>query len=284
MLSPADKEFIYANAYIPEHLPHYLVPFSDMEPGLEGQYLYYYTDDVVNFIGYPLQGKHEEGDFQKALARVTRQHSPKELKVISDRAHHIPGYNIALQQDEDRYSILDINSIVIKSKLRNMLNRASRELQVHATRDYTMEHHNVLIEFLNHKSFHRDTTNFFNRIPDYISYSEKPLILEARFGNSKLQGYTIVDFSQGNQCFYLFNFTGDKSSYVPGAADLLLYHLIEAAKNKGINTVNLGLSINTGIERFKRKWGQGKDLPFFFCQYQREQSGFQGVFKGMFKR
>lgn len=274
MLSPTDKEFIYANAYVPEHIIHYLASFSDMEPGLEGQYLYYYTDGVVSFIGYPLQGEYEEGQFLKAVDRVTRKHSPKELRVISDKVHHIPRYEVSFQQDEDRYSILDINSIVIKSKLRNMLNRASRELSIHTTHEYTVEHHILLVDFLNNKKLDRETVNFFNRIPDYISYSKEPLILEARFGNGKLQGYNIVDFSQGDYCFYMFNITGDKSNYVPGAADLLLYQLIEVAKSKGISKVNLGLGINTGIERFKRKWGQGRDLPFFFCQYKRKKSVF----------
>lgn len=274
MLSPADKEFIYKNAYVPEHLIHYQVSFSDMEPGLIGQYLYYYSDDVISFIGYPLQGGPEEGQFQKAIDQVIRQHSPKELRVISDKVHPIPKYEIDVQQDEDRYSILDIDSIVLKSKLRNMLNRAGRELTINHTREYTMEHHILLVDFLNNKKLDRETTNFFNRIPDYISYSNIPLILEARFGNGKLQGYNIVDFSQGNYCFYMFNITGDKSNYVPGAADLLLNQLIEVAKSKGIGQVNLGLGISTGIERFKRKWGQGRDLPFFYCQYKRKKSTF----------
>ena len=274
MLSPTDKEFIYENAYVPEHLIHYQVSFSDMEPGLKGQYLYYYTDDVVSFIGYPFQGEYEEEQFQKAIDQVTRQHSPKELRVISDKVHHIPRYEINFQQDEDRYSILDINNIVIKSKLRNMLKRASRELSINPTQEYTEEHHILLVDFLNNKKLDRETTNFFNRIPDYISYSKKPLILEARFGNGKLQGYNIVDFSHGNYCFYMFNITGDKSYYVPGSADLLLYDLIEVAKSKGVSKVNFGLGINTGIECFKRKWGQVRDLPFFFCQYKRKKSAF----------
>ncbi|NLT94797.1 MAG: hypothetical protein GXW85_04570 [Clostridia bacterium] len=274
MLSPTEQEFIYKNAYVPEHLIHYQVAFSDMEPGLKDQFLYYYTDDVVSFIGYPLQGEYEEERFQKAIDQVARQHGPKELRVISAQVCHIPGYELDFQQDEDKYSILDIDSIVIKSKLRNMLNRAGRELCINIAQEYTMEHHILLVDFLNNKKLDRETANFFNRIPDYISYSDKPLILEARFGNGKLQGYTIVDFSNGDYCFYMFNITGDKNNYVPGAADLLLYNLIEIAKNKGISKINLGLGINTGIERFKKKWGQGKDLPFYFCRYKRKKSGF----------
>lgn len=274
MLTPSDKEFIALNAYVPEQLTHYQIAFSDMEPGLIGQYLYYYTDEVVSFIGYPLQGEYEEDDFQKAIDQVSRQHRPQELRVISDKVHHIPGYEIIFQQEEDRYSVLDIDSIVIKSKLRNMLNRAGRELSISITREYTPEHHVLLVDFINNKKFDRENINFFSRIPDYISYSENPLIIEARFGNGKLQGFTIVDFSRGAYCFYMFNITGDKNNYVPGAADLLLYHLIELAKSKGMSKINLGLGINTGIERFKRKWGQGKDLPFFFCRYKRKKSSF----------
>ena len=50
--------------------------------------------------------------------------------------------------------------------------------------------------------------------------------------------------------------------HVPGASDLLLREMVNLAHAEGKKTINLGLGINTGIRRFKEKWGGVPFLPY----------------------
>ena len=63
-----------------------------------------------------------------------------------------------------------------------------------------------------------------------------------------------MDLGAADYAFYLFNFRSGKLN-VPGASDLLIHEMVRLAQLKGKKAVNLGLGINSGVRRFKEKWG-----------------------------
>jgi hypothetical protein len=82
-------------------------------------------------------------------------------------------------------------------------------------------------------------------------------LFEARRGK-ELAAFNIVDLGSATYAFYLFSFRSHKIK-VPGASDLLFHEMVKLAQAEGKKALNLGLGINTGIRRFKEKWG---GIPF----------------------
>ena len=291
MLSQSELAYILENAYIPEHLPGYFQTFSKMEPFIEDKFLYYNLDDVVSFIGYPLgagelylEGQDKERVYQDrdrvykemsvVLEKVVEEHNPKEVKIIAPIELPLKGYrreNTTVERDS--YSFLDVQNLRIPSKVKNMVNRAGRELEIAFSRDFSIQNHKLLLEFLKQKRLSDTASGFFHHIPDYIIYSESAVVINAyRSGRRTmdgLMGYNIVDFSHGDFCFYLFNIIGNEEYHVPGTSDLLLYDMVQLAKKKCKKYINMGLGINKGIKKFKEKWGAKDLIDYNFMSYQK---------------
>jgi len=53
-----------------------------------------------------------------------------------------------------------------------------------------------------------------------------------------------------------------RAAYVPHAGDALFARMLESAKARGKRYVHLGLGVNEGITRFKKKWGGVPALPY----------------------
>jgi len=284
MLSQNELTYVLKNAYIPEHLPSYFQYFSKMEPFVEDKFLYYKNEDVLSFIGYPLEAGelyltnqdvdkvHKE--IPAVLDRIVEQHKPTEVKIIAPIELSVKGYKIEKTTIEsDSYSILDIQNLKIPSKVKNMINRGSRELEIFFSRDFSTQNHRLLLEFLKDKRFPETSSSFYYNIPDYVIYSETAMNINAykigQRAKDELLGYNIVDFSQGDFCFYLFNITGDEEDYVPGTSDLLFYEMVQLAGEKGKKYINMGLGISGGIKKFKEKWGAKDLVNYKFMSYKK---------------
>ena len=289
MLSQSELASTLENAYIPEHLPSYFQQFSKMEPFIEGKFLYYKLEDVISFIGYPigvgepfLADQDRENlckEIPVALNKIVEKHNPKEVKVVSPIEVPLKGYTVekAATVEKDSYSVLDIQNLKIPSKVKNMINRGGRELEITFSRDFSIQNHKILLEFLKQKRFPDTSSNFFHNIPDYVIHSETAMVINAYKSGEKakeeLLGYNIVDFSQGDFCFYLFNITGEEE-YIPGTADLLLYEMVELAREKGKKYINMGLGVNASIKKFKEKWGAKELIGYSFKSYKKPDSVF----------
>ena len=64
-----------------------------------------------------------------------------------------------------------------------------------------------------------------------------------------------------------------KVNYVPHASDLLFHKMIEVAKEHQKEYVHLGLGVNEGIARFKKKWGGLPFLKYEFGEISPPQKG-----------
>jgi hypothetical protein len=58
-----------------------------------------------------------------------------------------------------------------------------------------------------------------------------------------------------------------KENYVSHASDLLFSEMIRYTRKHGKSRINLGLGVNSGIRRFKTKWGGQPYLDYEFCEY-----------------
>ena len=262
MITASQQDYIEEHAYIPEHMVHYVTAISQAEPFLLGTYLTYSRKDLLIFIGYPLKEDFEEKKMEKTLDEARRRFKPKEISLTAPK---IPS-SIAksTRSPSDYYYKLDLSTLSISQKLRNMLKRAGRDLVVERVRELDKEHHQMVKEFFNTHRVDEATQFIMKRIPEYLSSASSVWVFSAREKGGALAAFDIAEFGARQYAIYMFNFTS-RSHYVPGASDLLLSEVIQFAKGKNKKFINLGLGINTGVTFFKKKWGGVPLYPYNFC-------------------
>lgn len=264
-----DSERIIECAYIPEHLPDYFIPFSGLKCYLYDDYVYYYSNGDLRFIGYPLSGRFDENDFAEALKHLVRLHRPKVLGVISPSISNYP-FNIDYVET-DEYYILDLEKLVIRKKVRNIIKRAEREVEVTVSRNITKAHKKLIDSFCKRKGIKEVYVELFKKIPNYVGFSKSAYIIEA-WKKGELIAFTIYEDLPKNYGFYLFNFTATRDKYVPGTSDLLFKKCIDIAVSGGKRYINMGLGINEGVRFFKVKWG-GRPMSYNYVITHLEKKG-----------
>ena len=266
MINPSEEVFIREYAYVPEHMPGYVTAISGKEPFLLEGYLCYYGQDTLLFVGYPLKESFHENKMDSVLETAVKRFKPAQVVLMA------PTISRRLEQRgvPDTYYKLDLPSIPIRSKLKNMIHRASRELQVEKTHEFKNEHLNLIADFLRSRSVEEGTRSIFGKIPEYLSSVPTAWIFNARDRAGQMAAFDTAEFGAKNCAFYMFNFRSPKDC-VPGASDLLLYTLIHDAQEQGKAYINLGLGINAGVAFFKKKWGGRPFLRHEFVSYRLER-------------
>ncbi len=263
MLTAEEEEFIARHAYVPEHLPGYGRIVSGGEPFLSGDFLFYHAKGFLVFIGYPLEGQFDRPKMERALEETVRRTHPTRVACIASSIFRQDGE----REKPDCYYRLDLAREEIRPKVKNMLQRASRELDVNKGCPFREEHHSLISDFLASRNLHEGTRAIFERIPHYASSVPSAVLFEARDRDQRLIGYDIADFGAKSYAFYMFNFRSRKHA-VPGASDLLFFALIQAARERGKSFLNLGLGINDGVASFKKKWGGVSFLKYESLLYR----------------
>lgn len=271
MITTAQEGYIGQHAYVPEHIPQYVAPISATEPHLYGEFLVYAKQGHVIFVGYPLNESIEPRYLEKAIEDAVESLKPASVSLIA------PAIPPSLQQNPhpllDHYYRLDLTTLSISQKLRNMLRRAGRELSVGKTPHFGEEHRRMVETFLTTRPSDEDTRFIFQRIDAYLAASKTASVFETRSGDGELVAFDIADFMPRDYAVYMFNFRSE-ARYIPGASDLLLSAVVEQAIAEGKKYINLGLGINPGIVFFKAKWGGVPFLPHAFCLYHPRRKGF----------
>jgi hypothetical protein len=264
MIAAAQQDYIEDRAYVPEHIPHYVTAISQTEPYLFGDFLVYAKKGHLILVGYPLKEPFEEKRLQSALEDAIKSFKPD---TVSLTAPSVPSsLRDCSHFPSDHYYRLDLSSLSISQKLRNMLKRASRELSVEKNKNFSEEHRKMVQEFLKVHPVDEATRSIFQRIDKYLSSSKAAWIFDVRDKGNELVAFDVAEFQSRSYCFYMFNFTSDVR-YVPGVSDLLLFEVIQQAKKEGKKYINLGLGINPGVTFFKKKWGGMPFLPHAFCLF-----------------
>ena len=265
MISADEKEYIEEKAYLPEHIPQYVSAISMTEPSLFNDYIVHAKKNHLILVGYPLQEPFNEKRMKRAFEDAMKCFNPGSVALI---APAIPSWmNGRDTPPSDHYYRLDLSTLSISQKLRNMLTRASRELSLEKTRKFGKEHRKLVENFLKTHPVDEGTHAIFKRIDKYLSSSTTAWIFNARSSpKGDLVAFDIAEFEARDYAIYMFNFTSG-ALYVPGASDLLLSEVIQEAKEEKKKFINLGLGINSGVIFFKKKWGGVPFLPYASCLY-----------------
>jgi len=263
-MEQTQMEFIEQSAYVPEHIPPYVTAVSQTEPFIFGDFLTYVKKDHLIFIGYPFKEPFDQKRMRRALEDSIHRFRPK---TISLTAPSIPfSVTGCISFSSDYYYRLDLSTLSIAQKTRNMITRASRELSIEKNRNFDEEHREMVDGFLKTHPVDEATRFISKKIGEYLSSSNTSWIFNARNSKGDLVAFDIAEFKPRDYAFHMFNFSSE-AIYVPGASDFLLSEVIQQAKTEKKKYINLGLGINPGVTFFKKKWGGVPFLPYVFCVY-----------------
>lgn len=266
MLNREERRLIYEHAYLPEHLPHYVEPVSGSVPYLHDNHLCFCRKKHLTFIGYPLGSG--DVDTPMAYESACRRFLPATVGVIAREIWFSD--QIYKDQGKDIYYRLDLPSGPPDAEVAYMVRRARRELRV--TRGiFGREHKKLVKAFISGQPLSQEQKHIFKRIPYYLKRSVTAHLIEARKGNA-LVAFNVVETGSAKYAFYVFSFRS-LQEHVPGASDLLFMEMIRLAQSEGKAAINLGLSINPGIRRFKEKWGGVPFVPYASALIHRSFAG-----------
>lgn len=264
MLTARERERLFNHACVPEQITSYVEAITGAEPFLTGDYLFYMRGETLVFVGYPLEASFSLSRMEHSLNEAVRKKTPGDVSLL---APDLPApLKDKAATGRDTYYLLDLSAHVMPGKVRNMVNRASRELTV-SEGPWTDEHRQMLAGFFETHSLDLLSQSVMERIPAYLASGGTSLLMSARDREGRLAAFDVADFGARDFAFYMFNVVSRKTG-IPGASDLLLSRIIEAAREKGRRFLNLGLGIHKGVAFFKEKWGATPFLEHRSCTYR----------------
>lgn len=263
MITSAERAHILEHAYVPEHLPHYVTAISQTEPFLIGDFVAHVRGAELIFVGYSLDENFDAARMLDALERARARFKPRTVSLLAPALPDTLHDCTPLPPDE--YYRLDVTTLAIPQKTRNMLTRARRDLTTREGK-FGKEHQRLVEEFLRAHRLDDATRAIFQRVHEYAK-CPTVAVIEARDARGNLVAFDLADFGATQYAFYMFNFRATQY-HVPGASDLLLAHIIERARAESKRYVNLGLGIDAGVAFFKRKWGAVPFLKHCACIQQ----------------
>ncbi len=271
MLSGGEEEYILKNAKVPEHIPALMRGISQADLFLVGPFVCLAKDDWLIFIGYPLEGEFCEESFSLSLEETTALRHPVHTWFI---APEIPAPLLPKikSRENDFYYRLDLQSPQISRNLIRAAEKAAQVLSVTLSRFFSEEHVLLTEEFLQRQELPPRVHQLYLRMKDYLAFSETSLLLSAWDPEKRLAAYYVLELGAAKFLTYVVG-CHSKGNYVPHASDLLFHEMIQVAKKNQKAYVHLGLGVNEGIARFKKKWGGEPFLKYEFGEISPAEKG-----------
>jgi hypothetical protein len=267
MISPDDERYILAQAYVPEHIVGLMTGISRGEPFLVQEYMGFCKDDWVILVGFPLVGNFDPEGFGRVVAGTITSFRPEQLWVV---APEVPTFVAQLCQARasDDYYTLTLQQFKPQAGLRRIVSRASKELMVERGSKIARDHQELIAEYLQREEPGPRIERLFLSMAEHVAESETVMVLTARSRSGQAVAFYVVELAATHFATYVVG-CHSKRHYIAGASDLLFTDMVSLAREYGKSYIHLGLGVNDGIRRFKRKWGGTPRLRYEFCEYRR---------------
>ena len=264
MLAPEEKKYILNRAYVPEHAVGLMTRLSGGEPFLNEGYFCCLKGHWLIIVGYPLAGGFKLSRLEDFYSRITQKFRPRTVSLIAPELP--PKLSLKSHDKEsDSYYTLDIQSLTMKSGLKRVVKKAQSQLNIQCGDRMQQDHHELTQEFIERVKPQPRVKKLLLKMPDYLSNTEHSILLNAWNDDKKLVAYYVVDLAVKKFSTYVIG-CHSKINYVPGASDLLCYEMIRISRDRGKSYIHLGLGVNEGIRRFKKKWGGKPTLKYEMCE------------------
>ncbi|MEE9609880.1 MAG: hypothetical protein V3W19_01445 [Desulfatiglandales bacterium] len=264
MITDEEKEYILAGAYIPEHIVGLMTRVSDGEPFLIENYFCCRKEDWIIVVGYPLQRDFIISEFEILIDNIKKRFRPRFVSLMAPEMP--PSISASCQEKEnDEYYTLDIPMRTIKSGLRRAINKALENLTVERSTEMREEHKELMLEFVERAKPPPRVRELLFKMEGYVGRSKNSIVLNALDKKNNLTAFYVVDLAAKDFSAYVIG-CHSKKNYVAGASDLLCHEMIKISMEYGKNYIHLGLGVNDGIRRFKKKWGGVPTRRYEMCE------------------
>lgn len=267
-------------ARVPEHSPGLMRAMSQGRAFCVGEYFFIHDDDWLMAVAYPLHGTYSHEDFEEAF-KIACEEAGKDNAEPALRCFAIgPELPLRLQDsiiDRDRYYVLSVNTQV-PARLRNPVRKAEQILRIEESTVFTPAHRRLWAEFMGRadrgESFGLapHVRELYARTPEALSEAADSgflRLLNAWDSEGHLVACLMLDYAPKNFVSYILG-AHSRVHYVPHASDVLFAAMTERAKAAGKRFIHLGLGVNEGILRFKKKWGAVSSLPYVMAEWEEE--------------
>lgn len=269
-LTSVPEEFSMSAVTVPEHSRPLLEAISSGHSFEVDSHIFVTESDWLMAIGYPLEGEFSERRFEAALDEAVRRVKPADCFAI---APHMPERMQEYVQDRDVYYTLDA-AAPVPSRLRGPVRHAREHLTVDETRVFTPEHRRLWAEFLGRIPLPPRIRQLYSGTAAALRGKADLRLLNAWDADRQLAACLLLDYSLPEHVSYVLG-AHSKTHYVPHAPDLLFAEMLERARGEGKREILLGLGVNEGIARFKKKWGGVVNASYELAVWQ-PAAGFGG--------
>ena len=264
MITSEEEAYVLTRAYVPEHIVSLMTLISKGDPFLIEDHLGFVKDNWLILVGYPLGGNVSGERCERILKQAIDTFRPEHLWFIGPE---IPSslMDSCRERQTDQYYALDIEQIPIKPSLLRETGKASEKLIIERGRSIDKEHEALISELLKREKLPDRVRELYRAMPEYVGRSSSAWMLNARDKAGRLCAFNVVELGAKNFSAYILG-SHSKKHYAPHASDLLFLEMIHLTREHGKSTINLGLGVNEGIQRFKKKWGGKPFLRYEFCE------------------
>jgi len=253
MLTSEEKAYILDQAYVPEHCIGLMTHVSGGEPFLIDDFFICRKENWIVLIGYPLEDNFTPDQLEAVFTKVKKKFSPAFVSLV---APQMPPFLAATCQEaeSDAYFTLEAQKPVIRNPVKRNLRKARQNLRVEFSSGMQDVHRELMHEFVGRTLLSERVKRLLFKMPEFVAGSDMALVLNAWDKANKLAAFYVVDIEAKQFSNYIIG-CHSKKNYVRGASDLLLFELINLSLDYDKLYIHLGLGVNTGIRRFKAKWG-----------------------------
>ena len=264
MITREEEAYVLTRAYVPEHIVSLMTLISKGDPFLVEDHLCFVKDNWLILVGYPLEGNFSQESCERILKQAVDAFRPEYLWFIGPESPS-SFLNSCTERQTDQYYTFDIEKTILRPSLRRAANKASEKLIIERGRSISKEHQALISELLNREKLPDRVRELYRAMPEYVGRSSSAWTIDARDLTGKLCAFSVIELGAKNFSAYILG-SHSKKHYVPHASDLLFLEMINLTREHGKSSINLGLGVNEGIQRFKRKWGGSPFLTYEFCE------------------
>ena len=282
MMTPAEEAYALDKAYVPEHIVSLMSAISQADSFLIEDHLSFSKDNWLIVVGYPLDRKFSQDRCEEVVRINLQRFRPEVLWFIGPQ---LPASlsDSCIERESDQYYQLDLGPIRVKTSLRNAAEKAGRTLSVERARVFTRENEKLVSELLEREKVPPRIKGLYQAMPRYVAHSASAWVLNAWDPQRRLSAFFVVELAAKHFVTFMLG-SHSKKHYVPHASDLLFLEMIKLAREHGKNIIHLGLGVNSGIRRFKEKWGGVPYLRYEFCEVSQEPARAVSLVRTLLRR
>lgn len=264
MITTEEKEYILTHAYVPEHSIELITCVSGGEPFLVENFFCCLRNGWMIVVGYPLGQDFTADGLERVIDRVIERFRPRHISLIAPELPSSKALSCQ-ERESDQYYTLGIHEAPLHGGLRRLVKKAQKVLTVERSSDMENTHMELMKEFDERVRPPRRVRELLFKMPEYVRPSGGCVVLNARDITRNLTAFYVVDLEPRNFCTYVIG-CHSKKYYVPGASDLLCHEMIRLGRESEKDYIHLGLGVNEGIRRFKKKWGGRPTYRYEMCE------------------